>query len=142
MINAGIVVEQQVAYACCAGVSRSFAACARLLALPADAIERNLAAAPAGVVARAVQVQNQPWLAECALSNRVDAGRTSLVALIAASGSLVVDLLVGLAGRDASVREGVEAHVAAALRAEIGLVCTLFAVAVAWNALISLDYAD
>ena len=62
--------------------------------------------------------------------------------MIAASSSLVVDLLVGLAGRDASVSEGVEAHVATALRAGIGLVCTFFAVAVAWNALISLDYAD
>ena len=64
------------------------------------------------------------------------------MALVAASGRLVVDLLVGLAGRDASLGEGVEAHVVEALRTDIGLTCTFFAVAVARNALISLDYAD
>lgn len=62
--------------------------------------------------------------------------------MIAASSRLVEDLLVRLAGRDASVSEGVEAHVVEALCAEIGLACAFFAVAIAWNALVFLDHAD
>lgn len=142
MVNACTLVKQQVSFASCTSVSGSLATSTWLLADSTDAIKRYLSFISTSAVAGAIQVQDEARLARRTLSDRVDAGRASLVALIAPTRIFVVNLLVGLADWHTSLGVGVKTHVVKALGADIGLSSALFAVLGTGDALVALEHTD
>ena len=142
VVNARTLVKQQVSFASGASVSGSLATSAGLLADSTDTVESYLSRISTSAVTSAIEVKDEAWLAESALSDRIDASCASLVALVAPTRLIIVNLLVRLANWHASLGVGIKTHVVEALSADVGLSSAFLAVLGAGDALVSFAYTD